>query len=188
MRMPDTARRWTRDEVLALPRDGNQYELLDGELLVTPSPSLVHQRAIRELFLRLHPFVARHGLGELVFSPADVDLRSGQFLQPDLFVVQPSGVAPAAHWSDFRIPLLVVEVLSPSTAFTDRNRKRTRFLESGVAEYWVVDTDARRIERWRPGGQRAEILAERLEWQPDRTLPAHVIALPEYFRDVWREG
>ena len=187
MRMPDTARRWTREEVLALPDDGNRYELLDGELLVTPSPSVTHQRAVWALYKRMYPFVDRHGLGEAGLAPSDLDLRTGQSLQPDLFVVSASSPARAPEWSDFGIPLLVVEVLSPSTAFSDRNRKRTRYQESGVAEYWIVDTDARLVERWRPDDDRPEILTDRLEWWPDPKLSPLVIDLPAYFREVWRE-
>lgn len=186
MCMPDLARRWTRDEVLALPDDGKRYELLDGELLVSPSPSLVHQRAVLALYNRLHPYVDPAGFGEVGLAPADIDLLSGQYLQPDLFVgATPS--SPRGDWSDFSIPLLVVEVLSPSTAFHDRNRKRPRYLEAGVAEYWIVDTDARLIECWRRGDERPEILTDRIEWQPVASREPLVVELPAYFSEVWRE-
>ncbi len=189
MGMPDTARRWTREEVLALPDDGNRYELLDGELLVSPSPRFIHQRAIGELFIRLHQYVEAHQLGEACFSPADLDFKSGQLLQPDLFVVEiptPRGQAP--EWTDFYIPFLIVEVLSPATALYDRNKKRVRFQRSGVAEYWIVDAHARLIERWRPDDERPEILSERIEWRPRKELPPLAIDLEAFFRAVWRES
>ena len=188
MHMPDTARRWTRDQVLALPDDRNRYELLDGELLVTPSPAPIHQLAVWALNKRIHPFVDQHGLGEAGLAPADLDLRSGQSLQPDLFVVALPEPGRRLDWSDFGIPLLVVEVLSLSTAFQDRNRKRVRYQKSGVGEYWIVDTDARLIERWKPDDDRPEILTDRIEWQPGSDLPPLEIDLPQYFREVWREA
>jgi len=185
MSMPDIARRWTREEVLALPEDGNRYELLDGELLVSPSPRVTHQRAVWAINKRIHPYVEEHGLGETGLAPADLDLQSGQSLQPDVFVVASPPPGQPAEWSAFGIPLLVVEVLSPATAFSDRNRKRVQYQKSGVAEYWIVDPDARLIERWKPEDSRPEILVERIEWQPRPDLPPLVIELPGYFGEVW---
>jgi Uma2 family endonuclease len=187
MHMPDVAKRWTREEVLALPDDGNRYEQLDGELLVTPSPAGIHQRAVWKLYDRVHPYVREHRLGLAGLAPADLDFRTGQSLQPDLFVVPLFEGREPLHWSEFGIPLLIAEVLSPSTAMSDRNRKRTRYQRSGVGEYWIVDTDARLIERWKPEDERPEILTERIEWQPDATVPALDIDLAEYFGEAWGE-
>ncbi len=187
MGMPDLAKRWTREEVLALPDDGNRYELLDGELLVTPSPRGIHQLAVVALYDRVQPYVRQYGLGRTLLAPADLDLRSGQLLQPDLFVYAIPHRGPL-EWSDIGIPLLVGEVLSPSTALNDRNRKRRRYQQSGVGEYWIVDADARLIERWRPNDERPEIRTERIEWHPAESLPPLVIDLADYFSEVWGEG
>src|ERR1051326_8464311 len=86
MGMPEAVRHWTREEVLALPDDGNRYELVNGELLGTPGPRAIHQRAVLALYRRIHPYVEGHQLGEVMLSPADLDLKRGQSLQPDLFV------------------------------------------------------------------------------------------------------
>ena len=188
MGMPGSAQSWTREMVFALPDDGNRYELLDGELLVTPAPRPLHQLAVWALYNRIESFVGRHRLGVAGMSPADLDLKSGQLLQPDLFVVGPLPPGPEVAWSDFGVPLLVVEVLSPSTAFADRNRKRIRYQKSGIPEYWIIDTDARLIERWRPDDDRPEILTERIAWQPRQDVPALDLDLQEYFMEVWRES
>jgi Uma2 family endonuclease len=136
MVMSPAANVWTREQVLALPDDGNRYELVDGELLVSPSPRGVHQRAVGELYLLLGPYVRSHKLGYAAFSPADLDLRSGQLMQPDLFVGELVNGREPVDWSDYVIPLLVVEVASPSTARYDRITKRRRFQRSGVPTYW----------------------------------------------------
>jgi Uma2 family endonuclease len=189
MSMPDLARRWTREEWLALPEDdGYRYELLDGELLVTPSPLGPHQRAVWALWERVHPYVKQHRLGLTGLAPSDLDLRSGQALQPDLFVVPFFEGREPLHWHELGIPRLLAEVLSPSTAMRDRNQKRRRYQASGVAEYWIVDTDARLIERWQPDDLRPEILTERLAWQPEPGIPPLTIELGEYFRQVWAEA
>ena len=141
MPMPETARRWTREAVLALPDDGNRYELLDGELLVSPSPQPTHQRAVWALNKRIHPYVDQHGLGEAGLAPSDLDLKSGQSLQPDLFVVEVAPPAPGQPpaWSDFGIPLLVVEVLSPSTRSTTATGSGSAFSgrESPSTGSWI---------------------------------------------------
>lgn len=177
MAMPFPAPAWTRDDVLVLPDDGPRYELVDGRLLVTPSPSVRHQRAVWRLYDFVAPFVARHGLGLTGLAPADLDLGAGQLLQPDLFVTP---VANPAAWAEVGIPILVVEVLSRSTARQDRTIKRRRYQASGVGEYWTVDPDARLVERWRPGDQRAELVSGSITWQPAAGGPALIIDLDRW--------
>jgi Uma2 family endonuclease len=186
--MPISTKPWTRDAVLALPGDGNRYELLDGELLVSPSPVAIHQRAVLALYDRIGPYVRERRLGWSGLSPADLDLNSGQLLQPDLFVLPLRNGREPLDWSEAGIPILVAEVLSPSTALYDRNRKRSRYQATGVAEYWIVDTDARLIERWQPDDERPEILSERIEWRPDAGIASLIIELVKYFHEVWGEA
>jgi Uma2 family endonuclease len=183
MGMPDLARRWTREEVLALPDDGNRYELFDGELLVTPAPSGLHQIAVGRLFEIVAPYVRLHDLGEPFFSPADLNLGGDQLSQPDLFVVP--FVPPERDWRTFPNPILIVEVLSPATARADRTIKRRRFQQAGIPEYWIVDLDARAIERWQPDDTRPEMLDEKLHWHPLGTSTALELDLPAFFRGVW---
>ncbi len=188
MGMPNAARHWTREEVLALPDDGNRYELIDGELLVSPSPNWLHQQAVLALIRRVDPYVRLHRLGTVGIAPCDLDLHDGQVVQPDLFVIHlRSGREPLA-WPELGVPRLIAEVLSPSTAFNDRIRKRRKFQRSRVDEYWIADVDARLIERWRPDDDRPEILTESLVWQPDPAAPPLEIDLPEYFSEVWAEA
>jgi Uma2 family endonuclease len=187
MHMAHSAKVWTRAEVLALPDDGNRYELVDGELLVSPSPSAPHQRAVTEMFRLVDPYVRAHRLGHVCISPADLDLRSSQLVQPDLFVGGAPGSPPPLEWDEFGIPILVVEVLSPSTARNDRVTKRRRHQRSGVEQYWIVDLDARLVEVWTPDAHQPTIVDARLRWQPDARVPALVIDLPAYFRGIWGE-
>ena len=83
--------------------------------------------------------------------------------------------------------MLVVEILSPSTARYDRITKRGRYQRSQISEYWIVDTDARRIERWRPNDREAEVLTGTITWQPTAGGPVLTIDLDQYFATVWRE-
>lgn len=181
MGMPETVP-WTRERVLALPADGNRYELIDGELLVSPAARPLHQVAIKLLELRLDPYLMQHGLGLAMGLAADLEPQPGQLTQPDLFLLPPG--PRFLRWEEAPVPSLVVEVLSPSTARYDRGLKRRFYQRAGVAEYWVVDVDARVVERWRPGDERPEVIDEVLTWQPDPALPALEIDLAGYFREV----
>ncbi len=180
MGMAQTVHYWTPDEVLALPDDGNKYECIAGVLLVTPTPRPLHQFAVDELALRLRPYVRSHGLGDVVPLPADLQLSPDALTQPDLFVLSGNPRRDIRKWSDVKGALLVVEVLSPSTARYDRGLKRTFYQRAPVGEYWVVDLDARLVERWRPGEERPEIARDWLVWRPEGTLDAFVLAVPDF--------
>jgi Uma2 family endonuclease len=127
---------FTRDELDAMPNDGNRHELLDGQLLVTRSPRFIHQSVVAGLYLLLH----RECPPELqvLFAPFDVVLANDTVLIPDLLVAERSSFTerdlPGA-------PLLAVEVLSPSTKSFDRVLKRERYQRAGCPSYWIVDPD-----------------------------------------------
>lgn len=185
MAMPDTAGRWTREMVLALPDDGQRYELFDGQLLVTPAPVPRHQLAVQALADRLSPYIRSHRIGFLLTSPADLDLGGDQLSQPDLFVL-PALPPDRLSWRGTPNPVLVVEVLSPGSARGDRLVKRRRFQRAGIPEFWILDLDARVVERWRPQDERPEILDERLEWRPIAAEPL-VFELGPLFSEVCGE-
>ena len=188
MAMPAQPTEWTVEMVRALPDDGNRYEVIDGELFVTPSPSLVHQRAVFELLDHLRAYVKEHGAGEALASPADVVVYGPRkFVQPDLFVLPLLEGAHIRAWSEVGRLLLTVEVISPSTARVDRREKRDLYREKAVPEYWIVDTDDRTVERWRPNDTFPAVFTEALVWEPDPGSPALVIDLPAYFRSVHRD-
>ena len=89
-----------------------------------------------------------------------------------------------SEWKEIKSLVLAIEVLSPSTARADRRVKLRLYQRQHVREYWIVDVDARLIERWRADDERPEIVTERLEWQPDPAHPLLAISLAAYFRDV----
>jgi Uma2 family endonuclease len=180
MGMPDTTR-WTRDQVLNLPSDGNRYELVDGELIVSPSPAFRHQLVLGVLYDALSPYVRASGRGRVLWSPADLELEPGQLNQPDIFVL-PS--IAFERWEDAPLPLLVVEALSPSTARYDRGLKRRLYQRAGVPEYWIVDVDARVVERWRPDDARPEVIDSEVVWAPRDGVAPLVIEVAALFRDL----
>ena len=188
MGMAHPTHRWTAAMVRTLPDDGKRYESVDGELLVTPAPVRRHQRMVGHLFRLLADYVEQAGLGEVLCSPADIEAGERTLVQPDLFVVPLAAGRAADDWVEVRELLLAVEVLSPSTARADRHLKRRLYQREGVPECWIVDLDARLIERWCPGDERAELLADEVLWQPDAGVPPLLIELTLLFGRIHGEG
>jgi Uma2 family endonuclease len=190
MAMPaEAGRRWTarevRDLIAAAPLATPRYELVDGDLLVTPGPSLFHQRAVVELVLRLGAYLQTERVGHVITSPSDVELEPEFITQPDIFVI------PTMEWRrvaadglPVRELLLAVEVLSPSSSRHDRVRKRPLY-QRHVPDYWIVDLDARLFERWAPSDERPELLTDTLVWHPmDATAP-FTMDVSSYFAAIF---
>lgn len=183
MGMPAVANDWTAEMVRALPDDGIRYEVVDGELLVTPAPQLPHQSVVGELFARVREYLRSQKVAYQFLSPADVELDPRTLVQPDLFVV-PTAERKPRSWTEMGDLLLAVEVLSPGTARYDRQVKRRRYQRAGIPEYWIVDPDARLFERWRPGDERPEILLTEIAWQPPGATAPLSIDIAELFREA----
>ena len=188
MVMPALRRRWTTADVRSLTREDRawpRYELIDDELLVTPAPGYAHQLATSELWSLLDSWLEGEPVGVAVMSPADLELRPGTITQPDVFVIPADTpiVDDTLQWPDVRSLLLAVEVLSPSSVRTDRVAKRGFYLDAGVEEYWVVDLEARVVERWRPARETPDLLRHTLDWAPRGRQPL-VIDLPALFAEA----
>ena len=173
-------RRWTAAEVRELIDEAAhwpRYEAVAGELLVTPAPAPRHQVALGWLYDRLSPYVQREHLGTILWSPADIELSPGELTQPELFVL-PQQQSPA-RWNEIKQLVLAIEASSPSTARYDRTVKRPFYQRLSLPEYWIVDLDARLVERWRPSDERPEILVRHLEWHPPGAPSPLVLPLDE---------
>lgn len=179
--MPSTTRLYTVEDVRAMPDDGNRYETIDGELFVTPAPGTPHQGALRELVLLIGTYVKRFKLGVMLFAPYDVVLGPLTLVEPDLLFVHEARRDLFTERELTAAPDLAIEILSPSTARTDRGRKRALYQSVGVAEYWVVDLEQRQVEVWRPGALQASVHRDRLTWQPEPAVEPLTIELGEIF-------
>jgi len=174
---------WTAEMVRRLPDDGNRYEVVHGELLVTPAPRFDHQLLVSRLAFAISSYLAREPAGIVLTSPADISWGRDVLVQPDLFVI-PRDEAKTREWSRIRTLLLVVEVLSPSTTRADRFTKRRRYQEAGVPAYWIVDGAEQRVEVWEGAADRPVIETERLVWDPAGAGRAFTLELAELFRPV----
>ncbi len=173
----------TAEMVRALPDDGNRYEVVYGELLVTPSPRPWHQVLVHRLTLAIGVYLEREPVGIALAAPADISWGPDVLVQPDVFVVAP-GEARTLTWSRMRTLLLVAEVLSPSTARGDRFLKRLRYREASVPLYWVVDGDERLVEIWTPADEFPAVERERLAWHPPGAREPLTLSLEKFFRPI----
>jgi Uma2 family endonuclease len=133
----------TAADLETMPDDGHRYELIDGALIVTPSPAVPHQRVVGNLYVLLR--AACTADLEVMLAPLDVTVSEITVLQPDLLVAPRTTLAGRKMVG---LPVLAVEVLSPSTRLIDLNLKRAAFERAEVGSYWVVDPEAASITAW----------------------------------------
>lgn len=145
----------TYADLEAFPEDNVRREIIDGELIVSPSPEKRHQVILGRLFVAFSVYLQEHGGAEVILAPFDVQLSEHDVVQPDLLVVAAARAEIAAERPVRGAPDLVIEILSQDTRY-DRVRKRDLYARSGVQTYWIVDPESDRIEVLVLGGDRYE--------------------------------
>jgi len=163
MVMATDEKQWTIEALHRLPDDGNKYELVRGELFVTPAPRAGHELILARLTRLLVPYVTTHELG-MVFHPRAVVRFDGSEVEPDLMVRDPQSLREA-DWDAASQPSLVVEVLSKTTRRRDLGPKRVLYLDAGIPEYWVVDEDRQSVRVIKPDIPDA-VTTDELQWMP----------------------
>jgi Uma2 family endonuclease len=141
-----TRRRASIEEFWALPESVLPIEYVNGEIVMSPSPTRVHQLVLRSIFRALDDFVRKEAAGEVIFSPLDVVLPSGDVVQPDIFFLTPQEFKRASVGKRMHVvPSLAIEILSPGSMTYDILTKRALYEQNRVREYWIVDTEKRSI-------------------------------------------
>ncbi|MBK8006602.1 MAG: Uma2 family endonuclease [Gemmatimonadetes bacterium] len=167
----------------AFPDDGNRYEVVYGELLVSPSPTNRHQRIQERLGRLIGKYLEQARTAVLRYAPQGYDAGPTTRVEPDL------GVIPAAL-DNQETPyqagdlLFVVELLSPSTTRADRFTKRRLYQDAGIPTYWLVDLAAEAIEVWSPGATFPLVARERVTWSAPDAGAALVIDVPALFAPI----
>ena len=177
---------WTYEEFMALPEGGPvRYEIIDGELCMTPSPVTRHQKISKNLLFEIERFLRTNPLGEIFAAPVDVvfSQEPPQVVVPDLVFVAAEHLSLITEKNLQGVPDLLVEILSPTTATIDRRVKHALYERVGVPEYWIVDPERNSVQVFRlSGGRYAEALelglGDRLETP---LLPGLSIPLSDVF-------
>lgn len=171
---------YTIEDLDSFPDDGNRYELLEGVLLVTPSPSLRHQLVATRLAAALTSGLETGDRARVV-APGVVIRPPRTQLEPDI-LVYPAHLRARRRWIDLTEHWLAVEVYSPSSRIYDRDYKRSAYLQLGVREVWLVDIDEESVEMSHRDAP-PQVVRSVLEWSvPDSGSPVR-IELREIFRD-----
>ena len=171
---------YTADMVRALPDDGNRYETVHGELLVTPAPRALHQRVLQWLYVEIALFLRREPVGVPFLSPADISWGPDVLVQPDLFVVDQTQ-ADTLDWAAMKNLLLAAEVLSPSSVRHDRFTKRRLYQQAGIPTYWILDPDERCVEVWTPDSTLPAVERDEAVWRPAGASQSLHIVLRDLF-------
>ena len=138
------------DDCAVIPSDGKRYELLEGDVHVTPAPTPLHQWVSKRLQRQLEAYFEARGLGRVYDAPIDVILTPHDVVQPDLVVVTDLSQISARGIEG--APTLLVEVLSPTILVYDRTTKSRRYAALGVPHFWLVEPEPRRLECYRLEG------------------------------------
>jgi len=172
----------TAEMVRAQPGDGNKYETVHGEFLVTPAPRPLHEIVVTRLALKVGTYLERHPVG-FPFTLGEISWSDDTLVRPDLFVVE-LAQGRTLQWSAMKNILLAVEVLSPSHARQDRFTKRRLYQEAGIPLYWLVDADAEIVEVWSPEVAFPITEHEAISWHPAGAAESLVVQLAELFAPV----
>jgi Uma2 family endonuclease len=138
----------TYDDYCLLPNDRNRYEILDGELSVTPAPAIRHQTVLGNLYRFLANYVAANQLGKLLIAPTDLILASTTVVQPDLIFIGNDRRHVVTERAIEGPPTLVIEILSPTTHRSDRVTKAQLYAKHNVPNYWLIDPEQRTLEAY----------------------------------------
>jgi Uma2 family endonuclease len=152
--------RLTYEDYCLLPNDGKRYEIIDGELFVTPSPFRAHQQVVTNLTYYLVDFVKKADLGWVYAAPFDVVFSHTSVVEPDILYVSKSRAEVLTEKNIQGAPDLVVEVLSPGTLEADRTFKLKLYARYGVQEYWIIDPEGPSAEIYRRRKKRLDLAAK----------------------------
>lgn len=170
--------RYTIEDLDGFPDDGNRYELLDGVLLVTPSPATSHQIVASRLQTLLAVSLQQTGHAHVV-GPGAMQSPPGTQLQPDILVF-PARFSPETKWVEITEHWLAVEVLSRSSRIYDREFKRDAYFALGVKQVWLVDRINKCVEVGRGRGI-SEVVRDAIRWRPPVQDVVVTIPLNEVF-------
>ncbi len=176
----------TYDDYLHLPNDGKRYEILEGEIFVSPSPATKHQIVSANLLSILHQYVHKHKLGQVLAAPMDVVLSRTNVVQPDLLFVSKARKNIVTEKNIQGAPDLIVEIVSETSAEQDRTTKKQIYARHGVKEYWLIDPDTETLEVYKLDAK-ARAFRHVATYQSDEVLQSSLFPKLEIpLADLWR--
>jgi len=177
--------KFTIEDYFALPEDGKQYEILDGELRMSPSPNAKHQTVLLNLATILKQYAEQHGTGKIFVAPFDIILSNYNVVQPDILFISKDNYAILTSDNIQGVPDLMIEILSPASMNHDRNIKRKIYARFGLPEYWLVHPEKKYLQILR---LQAGTLRQVAEFKANEVLTSPVFpGLEIKMSDVFKE-
>jgi Uma2 family endonuclease len=178
---------WTYDDYAALPDDGKRYEIVNGVLYMSPSPSWPHQEIVGEIFAYLRAHTRATGIGGAFMAPLDVELAPNNTFQPDIVVLLKASRRKLKARHIIGAPELVVEIISPTSETHDRYRKLAAYARAGVPEYWIVDPDSRTVEvlLLESGKYLSRGVYRGKATLPSLVVPGLAVEVEQFFASIW---
>lgn len=144
----DRTKKWTIDDYLLLGEIKTPCHLINGEIILSPAPSIKHQQVSRQLFKIMD--AATSGKGELLYAPIDLYIDSINVFQPDLLYLSEGNRSSLTDRGVEGPVDIIVEIISPNNSYTDRIQKKKKYLDYGISEYWIVDPGNKSVEIYTP--------------------------------------
>jgi len=184
-KMAELKRPLTYEDYLTFPDDGRRYEIIEGELFMTPAPATKHQQISLHLEMALYPHLRKNKLGSLFHAPCDVVFSETNVVQPDIFFVSTERSSIITEKNIQGAPDLIIEITSPATEAVDRGEKKRLYERYGVREYWIVDPEREEVEVWvlRAGHFQLQARHGREETLTSPLLPGFQLPLQRVFGD-----
>ncbi len=166
--------------------EGAPYQLIEGELVMTPAPNPRHQIILGRLFRTISEFVEEKKAGIVLISPIDLYLDDENAFQPDIIFISKNSQSVIKKDGIYGPPEIVIEILSPSTAHYDLREKFRIYERTGVKEYWIVDPDMKSVEVYlnKAGGFSLEYKVETEGEIGSKILDGFKINIREIFSDL----
>ncbi len=143
--MQTETKKYTYEDYQKLP-EGSACQLINGELIMSPSPNVYHQKISSRIFIRLNKFVEEHSCGTVLYSPIDVYFDEFETYQPDIVFISKQRETIIKEKRIEGAPDLIIEILSESNAYYDLRLKKNIYEKYGVKEYWIVDPIDKSLE------------------------------------------
>ena len=145
---------YTYHDYLNLPEDGKRYEVINGELVMVEAPNTIHQNIIIKIIYEIEDFLRQQKIGKIFCSPTDIKFNDTNVVQPDILFISKERLNIITENNINGAPNLIMEILSPGTAYYDLIGKKELYEQFGVKEYWIVDPRKQRVDVYQNVKQR----------------------------------
>jgi len=150
-------KKYNYQDYLNLPDDGKRYEVINGELIMVAAPNTIHQNIIIKIIYEIEGYLRKQKMGKIFCAPTDIKFNDTNVVQPDILFISQDRLNIITENNIVGAPDLIMEILSPGTAYYDLLEKKELYEQCGVKEYWIVDPKKQRVDIYINVGQQFDL-------------------------------